>query len=72
MAKIVGILVLTFTLLAGFAKPASAEFFGCDDPHATPYSRGLTNIRSYTRDFAAQRSRHSSRRVSHSWSDRYR
>lgn len=72
MSKIVGILVLTFTLLAGFARPASAEFFGCDDQHATRYSRGLSSTRSYTHDFAAQRSRHSSRRVAHSWSNRSR
>jgi len=72
MARILGVLALVLTLTAGLVRPASAEFFGCDDQHASRYSRGLTNTRSYTHDFAAQRSRHATRRVSHSWNDRTR
>jgi hypothetical protein len=76
MARIIGILALAVMVMTGFMKPASAEFFGCDDQHATRYSRGLSATRSYTQDFAAQsRARHySSRRVtvSHAWSDRSR
>jgi hypothetical protein len=78
MPRILGVLALAFTLIAGFVTPASAEFFGCDDQHASrssSYSRS-SYTRSYTHDFAAQKhTRHSSPRrmtVSQSWSDRGR
>ena len=55
-----GALALLVALLTGFARPAAAEFFGCNDQHA---SRAVSQSRSSyaqahdTRDYAAQ-SRH--------------
>ena len=68
-----GLLALTFALLAGFSRPASAEFFGCDDQHrSSSYSRSSVLRSPFTHDQSA-RSRYSSSRVtSRSWSDRYR
>jgi hypothetical protein len=53
---------LIFALAAGFARPAAAEFFGCNDQHATrssSYSRAQSYARasSYTHEFAAQQTR---------------
>ena len=40
MSRIVAVLALMAAFAVGFARPASAEFFGCNDQHAS---------RSYTR-----------------------
>jgi len=72
MARTLGFLAVIVVALACLAAPASAEFFGCNDPGATAYSRGLSNTRSYSSNpFAAQNNRQS-RRVSHAWSARSR
>lgn len=60
-----GLLALIFALTAGFAKPASAEFFGCDDQRSArtssyrSYSRvpSYSSNSHYTHEFAAQTSR---------------
>jgi len=68
-----GLLALTFALLAGITRPASAEFFGCDDQRrSSSYSRSSILRSPFAHDHSA-RSRYSSSRVtSRSWSDRYR
>ncbi|HEY2757557.1 MAG TPA: hypothetical protein VGJ01_17655 [Pseudolabrys sp.] len=66
MASIrIGLLVLAVALSAGAARPASAEFFGCNDAdrpgrvlysyNGTPGAYGTRSSRArYTHDFAAQ------------------
>jgi hypothetical protein len=65
-----GLLALILVVTAGMAKPASAEFFGCNDQHrAHTYSAPSYSVPArrqysgnYTHEFAAQ----SSRRVTNS------
>jgi hypothetical protein len=60
-----GLLALIGAVTAGFAKPASAEFFGCNDQHrVSSYSTRSYSVPprrsysgSYTHEFAAQSSR---------------
>ena len=64
-----GLLALMLALVTGFARPASAEFFGCDDQRparTSSHSRSSIFSRSFTHEFAAQtsRSRYSSPRTS--------
>ena len=48
MAKIVGTFALIVTLMVGVAKPAAAEFFGCNDQHATAlFARFLCDAQLY-------------------------
>ena len=52
-----GVLALIFALNAGFSKPASAEFFGCDDQHparSAARAPSLARSSSFTHEFAAQ------------------
>lgn len=61
-----GALLLLVALMAGFARPAAAEFFGCNEQHASraiSYSRSSYGQAHYTHEFSAQsRMRHYSYR----------
>lgn len=59
---IMSVLAGSAALIAAGVAPASAEFFGCNEPHTKiTYSPGYYPHRSATRSirhFSAQRSRH--------------
>jgi hypothetical protein len=54
-----GLLALVCALIAGFSRPASAEFFGCDDQHRARHvsytqAPSTTRVLPFTHEFAAQ------------------
>lgn len=58
-----GVLAAAAAIAAYGVAPASAEFFGCKEPHTkVTYSPGYFGAKRssnrYTHEFAAQRSRH--------------
>ncbi len=58
-----GVLALAGILTVAGVAPASAEFFGCNEPRTkVSYSRGYfppkQSTNRYTHEFAAQRTRH--------------
>lgn len=73
--KAFGFLVVAAALVAGSVAPASAEFFGCNEPRAkVSYSTRPAAYRtSSTRTYAAPRQRHatyssqSNRRFASQW-----
>jgi hypothetical protein len=64
-----------FAVLAALPRPASAEFFGCEDQHAVRHVayRSYAQEPAYTRHYAQARPhvtihpRHSARRYCRSW-----
>lgn len=69
MAKVLGLLAVAAVLIAGVA-PASAEFFGCNEPR-TKVSYSSSNYRGQYAQPQRQRSSHYSsqgqRRVASQW-----
>ena len=72
-AKTFAFLVVAGSLLAGSVAPASAEFFGCNEPRTkVSYSTRAPAYRSYARAYDAPRQQHASyysqsRRVASQW-----
>jgi hypothetical protein len=73
--KAFGFLLVSGALVAGSVAPASAEFFGCNEPRTkVSYSSRPTAYRTqYARTYVAPRQRHASyssqsgRRVATQW-----
>ena len=60
-AKTFGLVVVVASLIAGSVAPASAEFFGCNEPRTkVSYSTRAPAYRSYARAYDAPRQQHAS------------